>query len=169
MNRFFPRGLWALRQLHERNGILENPRKPIQVENLDSLGLNLEEKGILRVPKLRSVVDGLFNSSYYEEEQTVTLRQAVLDVISAINAAIRNTPEDASTKGKRYIRLNHNAHDPENFLMKEYDRLGCREFGSVSNAELNQRWLKRIVDALVENGHIYKLDKENGHGYFIQA
>ncbi len=158
-----------LRQLHERNGILENPRKPILVENLDSLGLNLEEEGVIRVPKYRSIVGSLFDGSYSVEKQTVTLRQAVLDVISAINAAISNTPEDASLKGKRYIKLDHNANNPDNFLMKEYDRLGCRQFGFVSDEELNQRWLKRIVDALVENGHIYELDKENGHGYFIQA
>lgn len=36
-----------LKQFHARNGILENPRKPIQIDDLSTLDLNLDEQGFI--------------------------------------------------------------------------------------------------------------------------
>lgn len=158
----------AMHEFYQRNGILENPRKPIQVLDLESLGLDLDESAEMRTG--RRLKTGSGDDWDFEWETTqVTMRKAIIDVIAAINAAIQETPEEASLKGKRYIRLDHNSNEPETFFLKEYDRLGCKQFGFVSDEELNQRWLKRIVDALAEKGHIFKLDKQNNYGYFIQA
>ena len=40
---------------------------------------------------------------------------------------------------------------------------------SISEEKEKQLWLRRIVAALIDKGHIFKLDKVTGHGYFIQA
>lgn len=156
-----------LQQFYMKNGIVENERKTIQVEDLESLGLDLEEQGLIRKGKrLKNSTD----SDDWEWETTpVTMRQAITDVIAAINKRILETPENASLKGKRYVLLDPNTNEKEKFFLKEYDRLGCKEFGSVSAEELNQRWLKRIIDALVAKGYIFKLDKQNAYGYFVQA
>ncbi|PWU16008.1 MAG: hypothetical protein C5B45_01475 [Chlamydiae bacterium] len=155
-----------LQQFYMRKGILENARKSIQVDDLSSLGLNLEEQGIMRGRRLRTGT-GDDDMDFEWERTPVTMGKAITDVIAAINTGLRETPENASLKGKRYIRLDHDSQEEENFFLKEYHRLGCKGF--VSDEELNQRWLKRIIDALVAKGHLFKLDKQDPYGYFVQA
>ena len=80
------------------------------------------------------------------------------------------TPENASLKRKRYICLKHNSDEKENFLLKNYDQMGLPELKMFyTNEELNQRWLKRIIDALVAKGYVFKLDRIDAYGYFVQA
>ena len=156
-----------LQQFYMRNGILENARKLIQVDDLASLGLDLEEQGLMRTGRRLQTGTGVGNWEW--ETTPVTMEHAITDVIAAINKGIRETPDNASLKGKRYIRLDHDSQEEENLFLKEYNRLGCKEFGFVSDEELNQRWLKRIIDALVAKGHVFRLDKQNAYGYFVQA
>lgn len=132
-----------LQQFYAEHGILKNARKPIQVDDLSSLGLNLEE-----------------------QREQCTMRKAVAYVITCINEAIGNTPEDASVKGKRYIYLNTN----RDLKLMTCEKLGLPEDGRlVTETDENQGWLRRIINALVAKGHLFKLDRVNGHGYFIQA
>lgn len=148
-----------LQQFYAKNGILAHARKPIQVDDLTTLGLNLDEKGYYYKRKLGKGVD----IEYIQ--QPITLREAVVDVIAQINKAIAETSEDASVKGKRYILLNTNRGS-----LRDYNELGLPEGkGFVTEKERSQIWLRRIVNALIEKGHIFKLDNVNGHGYFIQA
>ncbi|EKE08203.1 MAG: hypothetical protein ACD_17C00291G0004 [uncultured bacterium] len=153
-----------LQRFYVRNGILENARKPIQVDDLSTLGLNLDEQGDLRIPEVRSNASDGEASEY--RHQPITLRDAVIDVIAQINDAINKTSENASIKGKRYILLNtHHSR-----RLQDYHRLGLPEDKVfVTEEEENQIWLRRIINALVAKGHLFKLDKVNGHGYFIQA
>lgn len=152
-----------LQRFYTRNGILENARKPVQVDDLASLCLNLEEQGSIRTgQRLRTGTDG---NDWEWETTPTTLGQAVTDVIAQINEAITQTPENAAVKGKRYILLNTN-----NGSLQDYHRLGLPDNQFfVTEAEEQQIWLRRIINALVAKGHLFKLDKVNGHGYFIQA
>lgn len=152
-----------LQQFYARNGMLENPRKPIEVSDLRSLGLELEEEALACTgKKIKTGEEG----SYVWEKEIITMRKAITDVISAINKEILKTPEEASLKGKRYIQLDHDSQERENLFLKEYHRLGCQKGQPVDNDE---RWLKRIIDALVAKGHLFKLDKIDNYGYFLQA
>ena len=159
-----------LQQFYMRNGILENARKPIQVDDLASLGLDLEEQGLMRTE--RRLQTGTGDGNWEWETTPVTMGQAVTDVIAAINKGIRETPENASLKGKRYICLDHDSPKKENLFLKEYHLLGLPGNGarmSYTDEELNRRWLKRITNALADGGHVFKLDKITAYGYFVQA
>lgn len=155
----------ALRTLYEKNGIITG-KEPIQVD-LDSLGLDLTEKGQISVPardeKGKLIMEG---EDVKYEEQTITLRKATEDVIAEMNKLIQNSPDQASTKGKRYFVLNTNKDS-----LRTYNNLGlpANKF-FINEEEEKQLWLRRIVAALVDKGYILKLDKVNGHGYYcIQA
>lgn len=135
-----------LRQHYENKGIVTG-KELIRVD-IDYLGLDLVEEGEIRV-----YIDGE-DGKVKKEKQTVTMRKAAEDVTNEINKLIQEKSDKESTKGKRYILLN--THDDP---FSQYDRLGERE----------KPWLDRIIHALIDKGHIYKLDKVNGHGYFLQV
>jgi len=135
-----------LQRFYTRNGILENARKPIQIGDLNTLGLNLDEQGHLH---------------------TITLREAVEDVITQINTQISKAPSAASAKGTRYILLNTNHGTLRDYLHIGLDGQYVRFISS--DEQESQTWMARIINTLVAKGHLFKLDKVNGHGYFIQA
>ncbi|MBM3202088.1 MAG: hypothetical protein FJZ56_06750 [Chlamydiae bacterium] len=141
-----------LKQFHARNGILENPRKPIQIDDLSTLDLNLDEQGFINKGLVR---------------EPITLQNAVEDVISQINKKIDEAPIAAAVKGMRYMLLN-----TSRGTLLDYLRIGLNGeevLGISSDEEENQVWLKRIINALVTKGHIFELAMVNSHGYFVQA
>lgn len=153
-----------LQQFYMRNGILGNARKAIHVGDLTTLDLNLDEQGYLRILEVRR--NGSDEEPHIEHRrQPITLREAVVDVIAKINDAIAKTPENASIKGKRYILLNTNSGS-----LQDYNRLGIPDDQfSITEQEEQQIWLRKIINALVAKGHLFKLATVNGNGYFIQA
>lgn len=76
-------------------------------------------------------------------------------VINGINEMITNAPEKPSVREQRYILLNFN-----NRWILPYYRMENKK---------NPPWLERIINALVEKGHLFKLDEKKGLNYFIQA
>lgn len=146
----------ALRSFYEKKGIITG-KEPLQVD-LDSLGLKLTEEALVRV-RIKTE-----EGKAIREEQPVTLRKVAEDVIAEINQLIQNSSDQASTKGKRYLVLNTNA-----YPFRSYMSLGLPSVIVISEEEEKQAWLRRIVDALVKKGYLFKLDQVNGHGYFIQA
>lgn len=146
-----------LRTFYEKCGIV-NGKEALQVD-IDSLGLDLTE-----TKKIQQYVgnDDQGNSNYVK--RTLTLRKVVEDVISEINRLIQNKSDQASIKGKRYILLNTNE-DP----LRAYNNLGVNSGYISCEEDENKLWLRRIITALVDKGYLFKLDKVNGHGYFIQA
>lgn len=145
-----------LRQHYEKKGIVTG-KEPIQID-IDSLGLDLEEKGQISVYKK-------VNDEVEESEETVTMRKAVEDVVAKINQLIQEKSDKESTKGKRYILLNANKKP-----FSKYKNLGvAAEKYFVNEEEKKKSWLNRIIQALVDKGHIFKLVKVNDHGYYIQA
>jgi hypothetical protein len=138
-----------LLEFYQKNGILNDPRKPLAVD-IDALGLNLDEVGMIH--------------SYMEEtESQVTMRQVVGIIIAQINKEIQKTKEGESVKGKRFILLNTNDR------LRPYYLLGMKNLGLYTFDDVKQSWMNRIIDALIKKGHLFKLDRVNGHGYFIQA
>lgn len=137
-----------LHALYARKGIVTG-KEPLQVD-LDSLGLDLNKVGqisvLARNEEGKLIKEG---DDFKHEEQNVTLRKVTEDVIAEINKNIQSSSDRASTKGKRYLVLNTNKRP-----FKEYEDLG---------------WLPCIIPALADKGHLFKLDKVNGRGYFIQA
>ncbi|MGK5595668.1 MAG: hypothetical protein ACSNEK_09980 [Parachlamydiaceae bacterium] len=149
-----------LRTLYTHNSVITG-KEPIQVD-LDSLGLDLNEEGQI------SVIVGVDETSRFGlkwEKQTVTLRTVAEDLISEMNKLIQNSSDQASAKGKRYFVLDTNK-DP----FKASSSLGLPSAQAfISKEEEKQLWLHRIIQALIDEGHIFKLNEVNGHGYFIQA
>jgi hypothetical protein len=160
-----------LHQVYAQKGILQNPRQPLRVENLSTLGLKLEEKRTFFLcgmvsdaktfpPHTRTIQTKGNNTS---EFGTLSLGDAAKDVISQINDKIAKAPEEASIKGKRTLLLSVSGGGP--FYYNFSCEPGCQEPGSHHH----HSWMERIVNALVEKGHLFKLMTANGHGYFIQA
>jgi hypothetical protein len=127
------------------------------VEDLTTLDLELDAEGSLRIiSEVReNGSDGELHQGSIYRQQRFTLRDAVLDVISQINEAIRKTPEDASIKGKRYIVLTT-------------DKGSLQHYEQLKLPNQQQSWLRKILDALVEKGHLFKANV-NGTQYLIQA
>lgn len=150
-----------LNRFYRERGILENPRKPIKIENLEELGLNLNESDIY---SKRIVVEKDGEKDLGWKEKTVTLGKVVRDVISEINKKITEAKESASPKGKRHLLLNTNQGK-----MHDYYHLGNEGRSFLTEAELEKNWLRKIIKALVNKGYLFKLETENGHGFFVQA
>lgn len=145
-----------LRHFYEQNGI-KTGREPIQVD-INSLGLDLTEEG---QATFLTVKKGKIKS----KEQTLTLKKAVEDVISQINKLIQDTPEQASLRGKRYVFLN-TSHPP----LQQYNllRLPTEKF-TLNKEDVKKIWVRQIIQALLEKGHLFKLVIVNSQQFFIQA
>ncbi len=138
---------------YRRNGILENHRKPLAVD-VSTLGLDLNETTVLELPSfLKNAITGEEIGSY---QRRFTMRQVVEGTVTEINKLIQATKEGESVKGKRDILLNTHNHP-----FDQYNKLG--------GYEESTSWLHRIIRALVAKGHLFRLVKHNGHGFFIQA
>jgi hypothetical protein len=83
-----------------------------------------------------------------------------------MNTCIQGSSDQNSTKGKRYLLLSTNK---QPFLA--YDTLGLGGpigLSPITPEQEKQRWLNRIMQALIEKGHIFAMHKGGG-GYYIQA
>jgi hypothetical protein len=143
-----------LQEFYATKGILENPRQLIAVDDLTTLGLNLEEVGFVST-------QGSYTSGNKEKEE-ITLRQMTQHVLEKINAAILDAPEKHSTKGKRSILISKNEDPLERWAYVKFPKEQVR-------GNDDPYWLSHIVDALIKGGHIFKLINCDGHGYLIQA
>lgn len=150
-----------LQQFYAAKGILADPRQHIRVDNLESLDLNLDEQGTAFVQEIVTGADG--QETTISHEQIFTLRDVVQDVIAEINDLISHSPHDDSIKGKRLVKL---ITDPG--YLKPYKYLGLPNDRPFDEGK-NQIWVRRIIHALVEKGHLFKLDEDLGSQYWIQA
>lgn len=149
-----------LKQYYKTRNI-EKGKEPIQVD-VDSLGLDLTEEGQIETPTKIETDDAI---EIIMDLKTVTMREVVKDVIKKMNGLIQESSDEKSVKGKRYFVL-----DTGRGPFHRYNRLGVPPNAVyISEEEEKKIWLKRIIQALIEKGHIFKLDKVNGHGYFVQA
>jgi hypothetical protein len=168
-----------LQQFYLEKSLLQEPRRAIDIESWtekdwQKLGLNLEETS-QRVS--RKEIPSL---------EMITLRQAVVDIVNAINCAIKNAPPEASIKGARCALFNMddcaNAHifekdnERAQLLLRlvDYGRsLGLhkaeKSFHQIPPEELGQYlWFDRIAHALVQAGHLCYFEKKRAN-YILQA
>lgn len=143
-----------LQEFYQRNGIIGN--EPIQVD-MESLGLNLDEEA--QYEKFIGYTD----NEWKYETVTVTLRKVTEETIAEINECIKNNSDKISIKDKRKVCLGMHPEDP----LKSYRYLGNPS--TTNEWEDKDLWLKRIVQALIDKKHIFKLDEIDGNGYHIQA
>lgn len=94
-----------------------------------------------------------------ERENEHSLGKVAEYIVATINDFIKDSDPEASRKGRRYMLLNTN-----HGQLNRYQSLGSGCWGPDED-----RWIHRVITALVNKGHIFKLDKINGHGYFLQA
>ena len=151
-----------LRELYRNRGIVTG-KEPIPID-VDSLGLdlNLDEGVQVRLPIEFNEEGG----GTKWKMQALTLRKVTEDLIAEINRLIQEKPDQASLKGKRHVVINTNI-----YPFMQYDKLGLPKGVLFSRSEEEDKllWPRRIIQALADKGHIFKLDNVNGHGYFVQA
>lgn len=153
-----------LENFHKERGIVGNPRQPLRVD-IETLGLQLDEKVETYLVPENHTIDSNPETSV-AQQRPITLRDAVVDVIHKINDALTQTPENASTKGKRFIVLN--VYDQE--MLGEYNRWGITSpLYLATEEELKRTWLRQILAALVDQKHLFNFDKIENIGYSIQA
>lgn len=152
-----------LRDTYEKNVPITG-QEPIQVD-LDSLDLDLEEKSLMDVPARDE------NGKLIMErrdvrwvEKAVTLRKVTKDVIAELNRLIQHDSGRGVMQGQYPLVLNTNK---EPFYT--YSQLGLPlNKRTLTIEEEKLLWLRRIIGALINKGHISKLIAVNGHGYIIE-
>lgn len=154
-----------LRDIYEKNAPI-TAQERIKVD-LDSLALELAEEGQIDVPardeKGELIIEE--NDEVRWIERTITLETATKDVIAELNNLIQNNINQKSKIDNNFLLLNTNK-EP----FRTYNRLGVPlDKFYLSEEEEKQLWLPRIINALVSKGYISKLDRVNGHGYFIEV
>lgn len=134
-----------LRSFYEKKGFVTG-KEPIEVD-IESLGLDLTEE------------------FRYTPKRKVTLKEATEIVVAEINRLIQESPEQASIKEKRNIHLS-TSKEP----FSRYNDIGLPDKISITEEEAKQSLLRRIIDALVEKGHLFELELDpRGYGHYIQA
>ena len=84
-------------------------------------------------------------------------------MVEEINKAIRLKSPNDSKKGKRYIRINTN-----NMPFLQYYSIGIPSIPFITEEHEKLRWTTRILEALVQQGYLFKCKDTNGI-YHIQA
>ena len=143
-----------------RERLARKNRRPIHIADLSSLGLNLKEEGSIEVETDGG--DAICISSRnrrkvtVQETITVKMRQAIEEVIKAIN-----TLPISYVNGKGSIQLCLS--DPRWLC---YHQLGAPS-PILSPEDNKKRWLRKIIDALVEKRHLSALERVDEQGYHL--
>ncbi|MCP5506411.1 MAG: hypothetical protein H7A38_05975 [Chlamydiales bacterium] len=139
--------------------------EPVKVD-ISTLGLDLKEEAEIGEFAIdeneKAIIKG---NDFVYQKRIIKLEDVIKRVVEEINKLIQKHPDSDSAKGKRYFVLSTNREPFESYL-----KLGLPEGKfMISEEDEKKIWLRRIINALVEKGHLFKLEKVNGHGYFIQA
>jgi hypothetical protein len=142
-----------LQDFYARQGIKE-ARKPICIDDLQSLGLNLDEeqknvRDIIYTEAGRAIV----------RRASITMRELITDLLNDINYQLQNAPEDQAVETTRYISLN------VHYAAAEY----YPQFGVSHYYPQYDAWVQRIIKALIEKGYVFQLVNKNQLGYVIQC
>lgn len=126
------------------------------------------KKGVIQGDEPVKLPEGIDFSPYTHEQQN-TLQELTEKLIKKINDDILKSSPQESIKGRRYIYIN-----PNNGPFYKMDQLIDKSKDSNRDFATNKEYynatlLGCVVKQLVDLEAIYKLDKCNGHGYFLQA
>lgn len=151
----------SLRLFYEKKGLVTG-LEALQVD-LDSLGMDLTEEG-----QIHCLMGWSKNGGLLTETQTITLRKVAEEVIAEMNKQFQSGICSVSTKN---LTKNHRYFVVDTTVnpFKPYVRLGSEPGIFLSEEQEKQLWLYRILKALVDKGHLFKIDRIDRHGYFIQA
>lgn len=142
-----------LRLFHDDKGISANPRKPLQMDDLSLLNLDLEEKATI-------VMMG-------NPPESITMRKVIERLLEHINESIKNADETCSTQDKRFVCFE------EDF--RPYYALGSSEAAffnlkRFTDEQIKELWINRILQALLDQELIYGFGVTLRRGYFyVQA
>lgn len=142
----------ALQQFYKERGILENPDRPILVEDLETLGLDLNEQGTYS----RYCVEDSGRGEW--KELPATMREVAEAVIAHINERLSESrPPIDSIKSKRYIWINI-----ASSKIQPYWTLGLPIMPPTGRTHKchEQGWLNRVAAALVEKGYLLSMKRE---------
>lgn len=144
----------ALYRFHAMKGLRGSEQ--IQVD-FDTLGLDLNEAGEVKLTNFR---DG----DIHIEQTRQTLRDAAQFIVKTINKGIKKNSPHASLKGSRYVELKKT-----NYPLFSYSELGVPRGRFTATEILKQSWLGRVLQSLVDKGHIHNFGIDKKGIYFIQA
>lgn len=150
-----------LYKLYRKTGILQEPRRLIQIDqwteaDWQKLGLDLNEEECLFLR------DG---------EKTISLKDAVIDVVEEINQRIQEAPDKFPVKHIRLTRFNMNDFRNYHFVMPDQLR-GVRwsrisDYYQYVGKHRKGLWLPRILDALLKTNYLCKLEKNGIRDEFL--
>lgn len=139
----------AFKAYHARKGIVRG-NEEIGCD-ITGLGFDVAEKGTARDRKQVTLGD---------------VAQAIVDEINRL--IVKNNQEEGTVQSKRTILLDTN----EEQLFK-YTRLGyparSLDDSPLTSEEKKYRWFDRVLQALMDQGHIFKFEEEDRLGYRILA
>jgi hypothetical protein len=152
-----------LQNHYKVEGILENPRKPIAINDLSTLGLDLKQtfKAIERIltpeekktmsPEIQKIIQELSGKPF-------TLEEVIRDLIEMFNVSIRQSPDFYGTRGRREIDVD---------TLKGMTFSSMFKMAAFKVFELHQvPVLHLIFEALKKNGHVYDYTMTfNSSGY----
>lgn len=150
---------------YEEKGIDREPRQPIPLEVIEELGLQLNQSAqFVRDNQMQQAVgdDAPFSATY----ETVTMRQVAEFVIDKVNRLIDGDHEKASTKGARRVTI------PDAGRYQQFLRFGTPVQGLKAlptEEEMADSWVRQILVALKEKGHIFEIFPITKYGQKIQA
>ncbi len=107
-------------------------------------------------------------SGYPKSEK---LYKLAIGLIDEINQRTKGSSSEKSVKGRRYIYINTNITADTLFYTKDRmcpNRKLSWDYDTTEEYR-NNTYLGIVVKKLVDLGHISKIIKRNGHGYFLQA
>lgn len=154
----------CVNEFHLEKGI-STGLESIQPE-ISALGLDLSEEQLIR-----GVVENSETGEYAIGMKTVAMREVVEEVLKEINGQfqgknnllVRTNTQEITPLKLRCIQI-MDGQSPFN----EYGQLGNPERKYLSEEREKQLWVPRVLQALVDHGHIFDF-KVNNYGYLVQA
>ncbi|MBS0648905.1 MAG: hypothetical protein JSS10_06765 [Verrucomicrobia bacterium] len=153
-----PEDLKALHTFYQENGILDNEREPIDVDDYDSLELG-DLSASITLPMLVDLTN--IESDGAVCDQTVTVREVVYEVIKRINQEIKKAPALTPVRQARMVGFPTGRWD----LFSQAFSWGIQP----GDKDDNNRLLIRILDALVAKGYLFKRGEPSGRAVWVQA
>jgi hypothetical protein len=146
---------------YKKHGILDNPSKPLEVD-LETLNLSLEE-----IEEEECEIIKTWDSTSSIPETPTTLKVAIEEVIAAINEQLELNCHQFTIKERRTIHLYDQPSHRKLFFYSHF--YGCTNGDPEEKDGVESpSWLSRILDALLNKGHIFEILPRDANGYVIQ-
>lgn len=129
----------------------------MSIDDIDQLGLDLDEKGSYTYSDYDPNTFAVFNNTV-----ECTLRDAVKEIITFFNKELENPKNSEHVKRIRTIKI-------PNALQQKYQNLDLPYGTRPQPREEEQLWINRILRALTIKGYIFQLTKDNMKEFVIKC